>query len=215
MPSFSIPAAAAVGADAAGAAGAAAAASAGTAAAASAGTAAAAAAGSGGSILSGLALGSSALSAIGSITQGQAASRAAAYNAQVAANNAKIATQNANYAGAEGEAQVGIQNQRTRALVGSELAQQGASGINVHSGSDVDVRSSAAATGELSALTIRSEAAKRAYGYQTQAASDTGQEALDKSQSSSDATAGYINAGSTLLGTVANPNYNFGSFLNS
>jgi len=142
------------------------------------------------------------LSAVGSIEQGKAASAAAGYNAQVASNNAQIATQNAQMAGGEGEQNVAAAQSKTRAQIGATLANQGASGVNIGSGSDVDTRVSESKLGMLNALNVRSEAARTAYGYQTQTASDTGQAALNRSQASSDQTAGYINAGSTILGGV-------------
>ncbi len=65
---------------------------------------------------------------------------------------------------------------KTRGQVGAIEASQAASNITVGSGSAVDVRSSAAEMGELDALTIRSNAEKQAYGYQTQAAAFTGEQ---------------------------------------
>lgn len=140
-----------------------------------------------------------ATAAYGAYSSGQASSAAAKYNSQTAANNAAIATQNARFAAEEGEVNVANEQQKTRAELGGILANQGASGVDVNSGSAVDVRSSAAETGELNAINIRANAARQAYGYETQAASDMGQSALDKSQAGNDTTAGYIGAGSTLL----------------
>lgn len=145
-------------------------------------------------------VGSTAVSALGSIQQGNAASASAGYNAQVASNNAKIATQNAQLVGAQGEQAVGAAGAETRAKVGATVAGQGASGIDVNTGSAVDVRESEAKLGMLSALNIRSQAAQKAYGFQTEAAADVGQENLDKSQQSYDKTAGYVGAATDILG---------------
>lgn len=139
-------------------------------------------------------------SALGQVAAGQAASASAKYNSQVAANNAKIATQNASYAGQEGESKAAQSEANTRATSGAILATQGASGVNVNTGSAPDVRQSQAQVGMLEAMTIRSNAARAAYGYQTQAASDTGQSALDKAQAGYDSTAGFVNAGTSILG---------------
>lgn len=141
-----------------------------------------------------------AVSAIGQIQQSKAASAAAGYNSQVAANNAKVATQNAQYAGAEGNQNVAAAGQKARATEGAILANQGASGVDVNSGSSVDTRESEAKVGMLNELNIRSQAARTAYGYQTQSAADTGQAGLYQSEQSSDQTAGYLNAASTVLG---------------
>lgn len=140
------------------------------------------------------------LSALGSITSGQAASKSAKYNAAVAANNAQTAQNNATLAGQEGAANANIEQQKTRANVGEIKAAQAANGVNVNKGSAVDVQSSAAELGELNAINIRSNAARSAYGYQTQAASDKAQSELDKQEASFDSTAGLEKAGTTLLG---------------
>lgn len=140
------------------------------------------------------------VSAYGIEQQGKAASNAAQYNSEVAANNAKIAQQNSAYAAAEGEQNTNAALMKTRAEVGAIKASQAASGVDVDSGSAVDVRSSAAETGELNAINIRSEAARKAYGYQTEAAGYSGQAGLDKSAASNDAAAGDIGADASIIG---------------
>lgn len=186
-----------------------------TAATAAAGTATAAA----GSTFAGLAtaatLAAGAISAVGSIEQGQASSAAAKYNAGIAQNNAQIAQQNATFAGQEGEENAAVAEGKTRAQVGAITAAQAANGVEVNSGSALDVRSSAAELGELNAINIRANAARQAYGYNTEASSDVGQSQLDKSKSQQDSTAGYIKGGSTLLSASANQNNNYSGFLSS
>lgn len=150
-------------------------------------------------------------SALGSIAQGNQQAAAGKYNAQVQFNNAKIAQQNATFAGEQGAANAATEQQKTRAQVGEIKAAQAANGIDVNKGSAVDVRSSAAELGELNAITIRSNAARQAYGFQTQAASDMAQSQLDKQQAKYDRQAGYIKAGTTLLGD-ATAGYNAGTF---
>jgi len=141
--------------------------------------------------------------AYGQEVQAQSQSQAAAYNAAVMQNNATIATQNATLVGQEGAANTAIQQQKTRAEVGSTLASQAANGIDINSGSAVDVRSTAAETGQLNAISIRSNAARQAYGYQTQATSDTAQSKLEQQQSGFAQQAGNINATGTLLSGAA------------
>lgn len=150
--------------------------------------------------------------AIGSIQQGEAASNAAKYNASVAAANATIAKQSASEAGAAGAAQAEQASLKTRAQVGAIQAGQAASGLDVNSGSALDVRSSAAQLGELNALSVRSNAAKTAYGYQTQAASDTAQSQLDTYQSGADAIGADIGAAGNVLGGVGSAASNYAKF---
>jgi len=163
------------------------------------------------------ALGSVAGSAAGSIASGREQAASAKYNAQVQSNNSEIAQQNASLAGAQGAANAAIESQKTRAQVGGIKAAQSANNLNINTGSAVDVQSSAAELGELNALTIRSNAAKTAYGFQTQAASATAQANLDKSQASYDEPAGYLKAGTTLLGSAVQGKQTglWGSWLNN
>lgn len=150
-----------------------------------------------------ISLGSTLLSGFGAIQQSRAASSSAKYNAAVAANNAATATQNANFAGAEGEQNVAASLAKTRAEVAATKANQGASGVDINSTSFSDVRDSEARVGKLNALNIRSQAARKAYGYQTDASTFTGQQGLYKSEAKSAKTSGYINAATTVLGGAA------------
>lgn len=154
------------------------------------------------SIATAATIGSSAISALGAISQSRASAASAGYNAKVAQQNAEIATKNAQFTGAEGEQNVGAAGAATKAKIAATLANEAGSGVNINSGSAVDVRESEAKLGMLNALNVRSQAARQAYGYQTQSASDTGQAALLRKQQSADQEAGYINAGATVLGGV-------------
>lgn len=154
-----------------------------------------------------------AVSAYSQYESGQAQKASANYNSEVAANNAEIASQTATRAAQAGEAQAEATSQKTRATVGAITASQAAGNIDVNSGSALDVQSSAKELGELDALTVRSNAAKTAYGYQTQSASDTGQSQLDAFQAANAGTAGEISAGGSILGGVSNAAGNYGKFL--
>jgi len=140
-----------------------------------------------------------AVSAIGQANAAAAQGKAANYQAQVAANQQQIASQQAQQASAAGEQQAYNQGMRTRALVGSIEAAQGASNVDVNSGSAVDVRSSAAALGQLDALTIRSNAARQAYGFETQGVSYGAEAGLQQQKASQAGTAGTLGAFGSLL----------------
>jgi len=157
-----------------------------------------------GGIASAASIGAGAIGALGSIEQSRSSAAAAGYNSQVAAQNAALATQNASFAGAQGEQETAAEGAKTKAAVGATLANEGASGINVDTGSNVNVRESEAKLGMLNALTIRSNAAKSAYGYQTQSVSEQGQANLLKAQKSSDTLGGYLSATGNVLGGVSN-----------
>src|SRR6201999_2427854 len=101
--------------------------------------------------------------AFGTYEQGQATAQADAYQAQVAANNAAIAKQQSKLDIQSGEITAQEQGLKTRAAVGQEKAAQGASGIDVNTGSAVDVRAGTAEMGMVDSLADRSNAAKKAY----------------------------------------------------
>lgn len=170
-----------------------------------------------GTLLSGLGTATSVLGAFkgaqGAKQQGQANSQAALYAATLAQRNAQIDQQNKAWAGAQGSAAVEQEGLKNRAKVGAITADQGASGIDINKGSAVDVRSSAAETGQLSAINIRAAAARQAYGFDTQATNDKAQAAMDKATAANDITAGNQNAATTLLGGIGNAGAAYGNYL--
>ena len=92
------------------------------------------------------------------------------------------------------------QQKKTKATIGAITAGQGANNLDVNSGSDLQVRTSAAQLGQLDALTIKNNAARTAWNEENQASSYTAQSQLDTSESKSSSLAGFINAGNSVLG---------------
>lgn len=152
------------------------------------------------------------VSAVGQVETGQAGAASAAYRAQVAANNAEIAKSNATQDIQSGEIAAVNRGLKTRATVGNEKAQQGASGIDVNTGSAVGVRAGTAEMGMLDALTIRSNAAKQAYGQQVAAVSDTAQSQLDTMEGQQSETAGEIGGAGSLLSGVSTVGGNYARY---
>lgn len=182
--------------------------------------AAAAAAGAGEAGIAGAALAANAgaigligtgISAFSAIEQGQAASKAASANAQIASNNAAVARQNASFASQEGNANAAAAQMKNRAAAGSLLANQGASGVDVNSGSSKDTRNSQDLLGNLDVATIRSNAARQAYGYQTQATSYGNEASVQNATAANAPIAADISAGGTLLSNAAT-GYNTGAW---
>lgn len=139
------------------------------------------------------------VSAMGASEAADAKAATASYQSQVAANNAKVAQQDATLEIQSGEIATVNKGLQTRARVGSQKAAQGASGIDVNSGSAVDVRAGTEEIGMLDALTVRSDAAKRAYAQQVSASNATSQSTLLKSEAQQDETAGDFAVAGTLL----------------
>ena len=91
------------------------------------------------------------------------------YQAQVARQNQMIADGYAQRA--EQQGRVDEQNQRfkTQSLIGSQRAALASQGSDIDSGSPLDIVGDTARAGEFDALTVRNNAALKAYGYRVQA----------------------------------------------
>lgn len=149
----------------------------------------------------------------GSQQQAQSSAQAARYNAAVAANNATIAKQNSAWAAQHGQQETAAALAKNRAEAGAIQANQGASGVDIGSESALDVRSSAKETGQLSAIDIRTKAARQAYGYDIEAQDFQNQSQLDKAQARNDLAAGDINASSTLLSGISSASSGYSDYL--
>lgn len=167
----------------------------------------------GSGVLGNLSLASSALGALsgglGTYISAQASSKAAKFNAQVASENSKAAKQNAAIAGQAGAEQAAVTSQKTKALVGSMISNEGASGVDVNSGSALESRISATEVGDLDTLTVRSNATKEAYGYKTQSENFENESNLDKLEAESASTGGEIGTASTFLGGIGDVGTNW------
>ena len=140
------------------------------------------------------------VSAVGSIKQGQAANQAAQYQSEVATQNAQYAAMKAQWTAEAGREQENEQGRKDRAVGGAIKAQQAASGVDVNTGSALDVQSSADQLGQLSRLNIRTNTARDVYGYRTQGANYAADAQALKAQRRNDLTAGWLGAAGSLLG---------------
>lgn len=101
--------------------------------------------------------------------QSKYASNISKYQAGVADINKEIAKGNAIYSRDVGEVEAGQAGMKAHADMGEMIAQQGASGISVNSGSSARVRESMVEISQYTQSIIRSSAAKKAYGYEVEA----------------------------------------------
>jgi hypothetical protein len=143
------------------------------------------------------------ITAAGQYGSMQAQSANAAYQAQVAAMNSKIALSNASMETQSGEIAASNQGMKTRAAVGTTLAQQSASGVDVNSGSAPKVRAAESELGLMDALTIRSTAAKKAYADTVAATSDTAESTLLRSEAAQASAAAPIGALGSFLSSAS------------
>lgn len=136
--------------------------------------------------------------------QATAAERQGAYEQGVYNVDAQLADQQAADAIARGKEAETRQRQATRGLIGAQRATLAAQGIDVSTGSALDVQADTAALGELDALTIRNNAAREAFGYRVQAMDYRNQGAMAALAGKNQAAALRNQSYSTLLTGAAN-----------
>jgi len=133
------------------------------------------------------------------------------YNARVATYNAKVAELQAQDAIARGQIAESTARASTASKVGAIRADYGAQGVNVDVGSPAEVVRSVASGGALDAMTVRLNAAREAWGFSVQAASERSQSEAIRQKGSVDAwnaktqgnvarSAGRNQAAATILG---------------
>lgn len=142
------------------------------------------------------------VSAYGAVQGGKSKQAMYNYQAGIAAMNTQVAKQNADYAIRVGESQAQAEGLKVKQQVGSTIANRGASGLDVNKGSNARVVQSVEEVGEHNESVIRSDAAKRAYGYEVEAASATAQGVVYRMAGDDARRAGDINALGSILGTA-------------
>lgn len=148
------------------------------------------------------AVGGGITSAIGSKYSGDAKANMYNYQAGVAKINEQIEQQNADYARKAGETTASEIGVKTSQAVGLIRAGQGASGVDVNSGSTVKVQEGQLKSGQFDEATTRSNAARTAYGYETGAIGQEASANLDTMGATASRTAGDLGATASILGTV-------------
>lgn len=144
--------------------------------------------------------GGSLLGAAGSLMQGQANSQMYAYQSAIANLNQQIAQQNQTFAVQTGDQQALREGLKQGQRMGAIVTNQAASGFDIRSGSNAQVQSSQRGLDAIDTETIRSNAAKTAYGYQEAGTIAGAQAGLYANASSNAAQAGGIGAAASILG---------------
>lgn len=119
------------------------------------------------------------------------------FNNAMAEQNAKIQTQAAEDAAGRGAIEANAAKQNASLMAGSQRAAMAAGGVDVGSGSALDLLSDTARGGELDALIARNNAARESYGLQVSAADSLARGRMARQQ-------GNMGAVSTILTTGAN-----------
>lgn len=144
-------------------------------------------------------IGAAVISAYGMHEQGQAAKEMGEYSAKVSENNAKTAEYAAKDAEHRGAIEEDAQRRQVRQVMGQQRVGLAAQGGDLTDQSSVNILSDTAQFGELDALTVRSNAAREAWGMRVQ-----GVDAINKAQASryegkATARSANISAFGTLL----------------
>lgn len=125
--------------------------------------------------------------------------QAGRYSQRVAEVNAEMARRAAADATIRGNNEEAALRERNYRLMGAQQAAYASSGVDLGSGTPLDVVSSSAGLGELDALTVRNNAAREAYGYTTQATQYEAEGALARYRGNAGAVGSLLSG----IGTTA------------
>lgn len=154
----------------------------------------------------GLAVAGLVMSGVGALIQMQGARQQAAaqqqayqYQAAVALQNQQVANQYADMEKARGEVLAQQKQTETAQRVGGVTVATAANGMDTGTGSALRLTNDTYAMGDLDARTIRDNASKAAYGYQTQGVSYGNQAGLDMMAANDASSAGNLGAFSAII----------------
>lgn len=143
---------------------------------------------------------STALSAGGSIMQGQAAKASADYNASVMRTNAIVARQKADQERQSGDLETRRSGERSAAEAAAFAAGTAAGGVQLGSGSAADVLVSAAQQGGMDAAIIRANSQQRQRDLRFEASNLESQALMTKREGRAQRNAAFMEAGGSILG---------------
>lgn len=168
-----------------------------------------------------LAVGSTALSGIGSLIsaggqerQGRDTNEMYQYRAYVAAQNAQIALQNRDYDIHTGEIQAFNNDLKSREQLGQAKANSGASGFDINTGSKAAAIESAHTLDRYNTLQIVNNAQRRGQQDLVQSWNYTNEAQMDQRSGANAERAGDIGAMTTLLGGASSVAGRWASFQN-
>lgn len=150
-------------------------------------------------------------SAVGAIMGGEATAANATYQAQVAANNAKVAYANAERASAAGQEQAAQESEKGAQREAQIIGAMAANGVDVKSGSPLDVEKGERKINQLNSETVLSNAELQNYGYRVAATSDLAQEQLFQAEAQEAPLAADIGAVGGLLGGASSIGFKLGN----
>jgi hypothetical protein len=152
-----------------------------------------------------------ATSAVGTITGGVANQNASNYQAAVASNNEIIANQNAVRAEQSGYASSQTESLKGAAASGKVKVAQASNGVDVNTGSNVDVQASEREANQLNTETVFQNDLMKAYGYRVNAENFQSESQLDTMKASEAVPASILSATGGLLSSASSIGGKWGS----
>ena len=146
-----------------------------------------------------LLIASTAMSAVGAISQGQQSKRAAQAQAQASEYNAAMSRAQAEHVNAQTGVREDEQRRQARAAIGMQVASSAGAGAGLNS----DLLRESIFNMDTDTGVIRYEGRLKAAGLNDQAALDTASASNSRAQGKAAATAGYFNAAGSLLNGAA------------
>lgn len=155
------------------------------------------------------------VSAGGEIFSGISEQGAANAQKNIARQNAEVAERNASLTMQTGEGQSEQLGMRNKAVAGKIKAGQSGSGVDVNSGSAKDVQTSQRALGLFDTMTLKSNAAREAFGFKVQAKQFRDEAAIAKTKANQAVVSSSINAFSSLLSGASSASSAYSSWQNA
>jgi hypothetical protein len=143
------------------------------------------------------------IGAYSGIKAGNAAKASGEYQQKVADQNAALSDFKAEETGKLGAIQEERQRAKVRQVIGSQRASLAANGIDLSSGTALDLVGETAAFGEEDALMLRYNAMNEAWGYRTQATNFRNDGSAAASTGQNQASAAYLTTAGNLAGSYS------------
>lgn len=143
--------------------------------------------------------------------QAQAQKKAGQYQQEVSEQNAKLDDFRAGQAATLGSIREEAARAKVRQVAGSQRATLAANGIDLGSGTAVDLVSDTYTLGEADALTQRFNAMNEAWGYRTQGVNDRNSGRFARMTGNAQATGTYLSTAASLAGQAYSA-YGSGAF---
>lgn len=153
------------------------------------------------SLLMGTAEGIQGLSSMGNaFSQSQAIQAQAAFQKQQYDTNATLADMQSQDAINRGDKQAQLIKTKTSQMISSQRAAMGAQGVEVNSGSNMQIQEDTASIGALDALTAKNNAWREAWGYKMQASQYRGAGAMASLAADNESRNTLLTGGMQMLG---------------